>query len=854
MPSLSRRYLAGLMLAGIAAADAQPVDLVSKPESIDFYADQGNLNSGTIFGCDISVDGERIAFTSDAFNLIVDDNNASSDVLVFDTDTSSLNAASINSAGERANGLSQNASISGNGRYVLFESEAGNLGVTQTRQVFRHDLLTGETLLVGIGPHGSEFNSVFPQDLSGDGNLAVFTTNDDSQAWMRKISEGESILLSEGIDGQPANSFITDVKIAENGDFVVLESDSSNLVANDANGNRDIFIHNLIAGTIERIDGIAGDDPNAQSVSPAISANGRWVAFSSSASNLIPDDIEGQQDVFLYDRLGDSTLRISEAENGDGGNAASSAPRISSDGRFVLFQSEASNFVSITRGVQSARNLFLYDRDEDRLEQVAENANAPQTGCIASDATQVQIVFTTNSHPLIPAQLKRLQLVSQTLPLDPLRSTSGPGANARVVSSADPAIPVRIGSDSSSNAAPSANGRYVAFVSRAENVLGIAAPGSQLIRLDLETNERLLLSQTNPAFMAIFDASTSPTNVSISGNGNRVAFVSGSSLLVDDDDNAVSDVFVRNVPAGITRRVSVASDGSEANGFSTAARISADGDSVVFESTADNLVADDSNGSTDVFVHRLSSGVTERASVSTQGLAKAGTRPDISLNGRYVVFQSSGNLLDDGGADFTSTQIWLRDLQQGTTELISTDAAGFPGDGNSSFPRISATGRWIAFRSSAVLDAAFPILPGDAIYLYDRQTGNNRLISLDEEGLPVPVSRGGPQLAKDGSAVLFQRSVTSDDRSKAILGSDPEGSLYVRFLNEQRTTRIDPHTSDGLPPNAELYPEAIDAGGRLVYLVSAASNLVPGMINGEQDIYRIDLDLILKDGFEDPAP
>jgi len=863
MPLSSRSILAGLtMLGGVIAAQAQPVELISTPENVEFYAGQGNLNSGNFFGCDMSVDGERTAFTSDAFNLIVDDNNASSDVLVFDSNTSSLNAASINSAGEQANGLSQNESISGDGRYVLFGSEASNLGVTQTRQVFRHDLLTGETLLVGIGPDGNEFDSVFPQDLSADGNLAVFTANDDSQAWMRNITEGESVLLSQGIGGEPANSFIRDVEISGSGEFVVFESDSDNLVADDGNGTRDIFIHNLIAGTIERIDSLADDDPNDQSVTPTISANGRWVAFSSSANNLIASDTEGQQDVFLYDRLTDTTVRISEEENGVGGNAASSAPRISPDGRFVLFESAASNFVVETRGMNVIRNLFLYDRDEASLQQVAADAFAPQTGCVTSDTTQVLIAYTTGSHPLIPANLERLQLVSETVSLDPLRRTTARRGDVRVISSVDPAIPVTIGSESSSNPAPSANGRYVAFVSRAENVLGIAAPGSQLVRLDLENNERVLLSQANPAFIQFFDGGASPTNVSISGNGNRVAFVSASSLLVDDDENALSDVFVRNVPAGITRRVSVASDGSQANGFSTAARISADGDSVVFESSADNLVASDSNGSIDVFVHRLSSGLTERASVSTQGLAKASSRPDINLDGRYVVFQSSGNLLDDGGADFTSTQIWLRDLQEGTTELISTDAAALPGDGNSSFPRISATGRWILFRSSAVLDPAFPTLPDDALYLYDRQTGNNRLISLDEEDLPVPISRGGAQLAADGSAVLFQRAVKSgeknQDQDQNALGSSPDGRLYLRSINQQRTLVIDPQTTDGLPPDATLDPMAIDADGESIYVVSAASNLVPQMINGEQDIYRIELDLrpdlILRDRFEAPAP
>ena len=168
-------------------------------------------------------------------------------------------------------------------------------------------------LAVGFAPDGSEFSSVFPQDLSGDGNLAVFTTNDDSQAWMRNISQGVSTLLTEGIDGEPADSAIRNAQISTDGNFVVFESAASNLVANDNNAVRDIFIHNLNTGIIERIDGQADDDPNEQSLSPAISADGRWIVFSSLASNLVAADIEAQQDVFLYDRINGSTLRISES-------------------------------------------------------------------------------------------------------------------------------------------------------------------------------------------------------------------------------------------------------------------------------------------------------------------------------------------------------------------------------------------------------------------------------------------------------------------------------------------------------------------------------------------------------------
>ena len=842
--------LIALLLSTSLPVHGQNAELISKPFDPDFYEGVGNRRTDR--ACQFSAGGMRVVFSSNAFNLVPEDSNDREDVFLAEPVSDILRRASVNGSGQQANDLSTGAVISANGRYVVFESFATNLIHTDNSgQLYRFDTETGLLEIVSLTTDGSQITDVDAASISGDGNLVVFESED--QILLRNITLGETSPISNGSGGVDPDDALYQPRISADGGHVVFYSFASNLVPDDTNNRRDIFIHDLSQDDTTRIMGHDGEEPSADSADPVISSDGRWITFSSGASNLLEGGSSTTQDVYLYDSVSDTLQRISEDESGIGGNWNSGSPAISNDGRFIVFVSEADNLIP---GLgERERRIFLYDRVRDDLSHVATDASEPSDPCVDHDGNTVSIAFITSDHPLIPSYVNDSQLILEQLGVEDPSRAGGGLATSRVVSGSQPPLPTSIATEQSFDLAISAGGQYVTFMSDAGNLIGTSPGSDEVLRLNLDTG---LIDIASLDLSGL--PSTSGRSPTISLNGRRVAFRSGASDLVIDDNNGRPDIFVHDFVLNQTRRASIATDGSESNQVSDQPVISADGSTVAFRSEADNLVADDSNGEEDIFVHHLMSGVTERVSISTLGVEadERSDQPDISANGRYVVFQSRGHLLDDGQPPTNTRQIWLRDLQLGETELISKTADGKMASGFSYDPKLSANGRWVMFTSDAVLDPAFPSLPGEVTYLHDRQSGTTQLVSLDTNEQPVAVDPlDGQPLSPDGNTVLFQSTTEFDDRrSGNPLNTDPPGTIYVRDLNQQRTRRITPQTVDGLPPDAELSVVAVDASGLDVYLVSAASNLVPGMFNGARDIYRVSLglDSILRDRFEAPAP
>ncbi len=820
------------------AAAQQQAELISRPSNPNYFGAIGALPSGA--SCSMSADGTRIAFPTDAFNLFEDDRNRVADVVVHDLMTGSLEPVSLTSDGAQVDGSAQLPSIDGSGRYVLFNTDATNLGGSGSTRVYRHDRQNGQTVLASIDIDGVPFiSSSLSWDLSLDGNLAQFSAED--QLWLHDFTLGQTESVSPGFDGQPADEMASAGVLSDSGGIVVFESAATNLVPGDTNGVRDVFVFDRSLGTVERLNGQGGAQPDGASDDPDVSGDGRWITFSSIAGNLVGSDTEGRFDVFLHDRHTGSTIRLSEDAVGSGGNGSSQRPKISADGRFVVFESSADNLLPGLSGNEP--RLFLFDRIRDQLDRVAATAGAPTRPCIVSTGNEVAIAFRGVSHPVLPAGINPAQMLFESF--DP--TTRGAPATF-VLSAREPALPVWVGSGDSDPPAVSANGTHLAFSTTAENLIGRSGFRDQIVRLDLESGQIAVVSNT---LDGDFDATWVPASPSISGNGNRVAFVSRSSLIAPGITNDFDDVFVRNLQLGQTRRVSVDTGGVEGNGASTRPQISANGNSIVFESLATNLVPDDSNGRRDVFVHDLDTSLTERVSINSAGAEtdQESNFPSISADGRFVVFQSRGNLLDVP-TSIPNSQIWLRDRQLQQTELISVAADGTPGNGSSSRAQISADGRWIAFQSTfGNLDPAFPGFGGEAVYLHDRQSGTTRLVSLDENQQPLADSLiSNLYLAAAGQALTFARTIDPGGDLPTPGADVPE--VYLVRIDLQQNVRIEPRTIDGQPPNAEVFSAGLSANGRMLYLVSPAGNLVPDMLNDSSDIYRIDLDRVFGDGFE----
>src|SRR5438132_6325767 len=223
----------------------------------------------------------------------------------------------------------------------------------------------------------------------------------------------------------------------------------------------------------------------------------------------------------------------------------------------------------------------------------------------------------------------------------------------------------------------------------------------------------------------------------LSADGRFVAFDSAATERVAGDTNVASDVLVHDRQTGTTERVSVASDGTQGNGssgllsFAFPPALSADGRFVAFVSFAANLVAGDTNGATDVFVHDRQTGTTERVSVASDGTQGDGTSSSsaLSADGRFVAYHSAATTLVAGDTN-GATDVFVHDRQTGTTERVSVASGGTQGNGISAAPALSGDGRFVAFHSTATNLVAGDTNGAPDVFVHDRQAGTTERVSV----------------------------------------------------------------------------------------------------------------------------
>jgi len=411
-------------------------------------------------------------------------------------------------------------------------------------------------------------------------------------------------LVSVASDGTLGTSdsggtYWTPPKVSADGRFVVFESRASNLMPLDGNSTglgTDVFVHDRQSGRTEPISVSSDGTPgNETSRNAAISADGRFVAFASYASNLVPGDTNSLADVFVHDRQSGITERVSVGSEGAQGDRESDYPSLSADGRLVFFHSSATNLIP---GDTNNMDVFVRDRQAGTTERAVRNGRMPAVSAdgrfvafISHNASQV--AGDTNGAVDV---FVRDRLIGHTERV----SVSSEGVQADRESSHYPTI--------------SADGRYVVFDSRASNLV----PGDTNGIADVFVRDR----QNATTELVSVGVDGAPANYSaswggwtgVSADGRFVAFASGSSNLVRGDTGGGHlDVFVRDRQTGSTERVSVTSDGAQANSTSGGPAISADGRVVVFQSRASNLVAGDTNRAEDVFAYDRSLSAREAA-------------------------------------------------------------------------------------------------------------------------------------------------------------------------------------------------------------------------------------------------
>jgi Tol biopolymer transport system component len=249
---------------------------------------------------------------------------------------------------------------------------------------------------------------------------------------------------------------------------------------------------------------------------------------------------------------------------------------------------------------------------------------------------------------------------------------------------------------------------------------------------------------------------------SISSDGRYVAYGSAATNIVSGDTNGFVDVFVFDRQTGIAERVSVDSNGGEANQQSLYSSISADGRYVAFDSTASNLVSGDTNGVKDVFVHDRQTGATIRVSVDSGGAQGSGdsANPAISSDGRYVAFDSAAANLVAGDTNGVR-DVFVHDLQTGATERVSLDSSGAQVTGGSTYPTLSSDGRFVAFDS-----AAGNLVSGDTngfrdCFVRDRQSGTTERVSVTTAGVQADSQSQQPSISAAGGVVAFLSFATN---------------------------------------------------------------------------------------------
>ena len=326
--------------------------------SVDSAGVEGNDQS---FFPAISSDGRVVSFHSKATNLVAGDTNGKEEVFVHDRVSGVTERINVDSAGVQGNGGAYKTALNADGNVVSFYSYSRNLvanDVNAMPDVFVRDRAAGKTELISVDSNGAQSDGPsFKSAVSADGRFVAFDsfatnlvpgdTNTWSDVFVRDRQAGTTERVSVRTSGKQANGGSNRASISADGRFVAFTSFASNLVTTDTNGTWDVFVRDRQAGTTELVSvdsaGVQGD---LQSIKPTISSDGRYVAFSSDATNLVPGDVNGLQDVFVHDRLTGTTKRVSVDSSGGEANAACDKAMISGDGRFVALGTDADNLVA----------------------------------------------------------------------------------------------------------------------------------------------------------------------------------------------------------------------------------------------------------------------------------------------------------------------------------------------------------------------------------------------------------------------------------------------------------------------------------------------------------------------------
>ena len=691
------------------------------------------------------------------------------------------------------------------------------------------------TDLLNLSGSGGSYAPAF----SADGRFVVFVsharnlvTNDDLapylNVFLRDVGASNTILVSVNTTGAGGgNADANSPAISSDGQFIAFASMASNLVSNDTNRASDIFLRDLRSGvtTLVSVDatgtssaGILNSWTRHRLCSnPLISADGRWVVFESLATNLVTlSDGNQATDIFARDLQSNTTKLVSVNAAGDGsGNASSESPSITSDGRFIAFVSVATD---LTPGVTNrSGDIYVRDMQSGLTTWVWANTNAASILLAAEGYRCFNPVISADGHSVVFKAL----------------TPGDPAAVYLIRHNLQSGVSTVLTRNSSLGSLPqlSADGRFVASEASGDVYVWDLVGSSNLL---VSVN----VSGTGGGSQPSIAAAMTP-------DGRNVLFLSAATNLISTATNGISQLFIRDLANGTTRLVTVGLDGlaTSSDAEVTSPAISVDGRQIAFESTSPKLVADDLNQASDIFLRDLDSGTTQLLSqrhasrrAMTAAAASRAFPGSISADGTRAVFSSGdSNLARNDDDEFPD--VFVRDLAGGTVLRANLSKTNlFGGYLLKSDMAISASGRYVAIGTSN--SALFAFSAHGSIVRWDLSSGSNELVSVRFDGTgPVDDISERPAISSDGNLVSFH-SAASDLVNPGNLG---HANVFVRDMMLRTTRLISANRSGTNSGNADSVGAIFSPDDRWVLFTSAATDLTTNDTGGATNLFARDL-------------